>query len=88
VNTYAIQLGACLVFEDHRSALILRDIPSDRSYELRAQVASGDYFIALATRLDQISQHLDDPDARLHLEQIIADLNHLYTYYEVCQKTP
>lgn len=51
--------------------------------ELEAQVRSGDYFIALATTLDGLSQNIADYPTRAKIEDIVSDLIYLYDHYEI-----
>ena len=56
--------------------------------ELQAHIASGDYFTLLATRLDQVSQSLQDSNRSDYviLEDTICDLLYLHEYYKVSKK--
>lgn len=55
------------------------------SMELRAQVASGDYFITLATQLDKIREKikLTFPDDAEKLDDLITDLLFLQRHYGI-----
>lgn len=68
--------------------VLLHDFTNEYIMHLRAQVASGDYFALLATRLDQLSQELEktNPDAHLTLERTIADLIFLHERYNITKK--
>ncbi len=63
----------------------VRDGETDEHELLRAQIASGDYFITLATQLDQISQTIQQahPAEYTTLEQVITDLIHLQNNYTI-----
>lgn len=81
------------VSEDHLADirtrnLLLHDFTSEYVMHLKAQVASGDYFALLATRLDQLSQELEktNPDAHMTLERTIADLIFLHERYDIAKK--
>lgn len=68
--------------------VLLHDFTSEYIMHLKAQVASGDYFALLATKLDQLSQELEkiNPDAHFTLERTIADLIFLHERYEITKK--
>lgn len=55
---------------------------------LQAQVASGDFFVTLATSLDQISQSLSRSQHSdyILLEKAISDLLYLHQNYQIVKK--
>ncbi len=70
-------------------AWVLNDKANDRqAAELAAQVASQDYFVLLATRLDQISSRIAIalPSETAALEHIIKDLLKLHEGYKIVPK--
>lgn len=56
------------------------------SSELDAQVHSGDYFVLLATKLDQLSSSPASLSVRLGLEEIVSDLLYLQQAYKIVKK--
>ncbi len=67
---------------------LAHDFAEEYRFELKAQIASGDYFVLLATRLDALSQELEkrEPDAHIVLERTITDLSFLHENYEIKKK--
>lgn len=67
---------------------LMHDFNDDYRNELKVQVASGDYFILLATKLDELSAQITDtsPDTHTALERIIADLTFLQKEYAISKK--
>jgi hypothetical protein len=65
--------------------MFVRDEREERRSQLEAQVRSGDYFITLATNLEQISKRLQDNPERASLQTIITDLLYLQTKYIINQ---
>jgi hypothetical protein len=59
-----------------------------RHLETDALVASGDYFVTLATALDQLSQTLAEHHQPEHmpLERLINDLMYLQRNYQISKK--
>jgi len=66
---------------------LLQDADQERDLyaiqELDARVRSGDYFVTLATTLDQISGTMDDYTTRAKLEEIVSDLIYLQDTYTI-----
>lgn len=85
---YVMSCAAPLLSHGPTQVRLLRDVPDEHRYELRALVASGDYFIELATQLDRISQQLAKADPSIHtqVERIIADLEYVHAAYEIRRK--
>ena len=56
--------------------------------DLKAHVKSGDYFSLLATKLDEISQAINDcgPEQTIVLQQLIDNLLYLQKYYHIVPK--
>lgn len=88
MRNYVVSTDTNLLFSKDGRVKLLRDVPDERVGELRALVASGDYFVMLATQLDQLSQQLaeSDPSAREQLERVIVDLAFLHDRYEIYRK--
>lgn len=66
---------------------LLRDgddtIESWAMQEIDAQVRSGDYFVTLATRLDELSKSSNDSMVRFPLEEAVSDLIYLQDNYTI-----
>jgi len=58
-------------------------IESKITQEIDAQVRSGDYFVTLATRLDELSRDATDYSVRFSLEEIVSDLIYLQDNYTI-----
>jgi hypothetical protein len=56
------------------------------SYDLEAQVRSGDYFITLATILDLLAKESREYTTRVTLEDIVSDLIQLQDNYTINAK--
>lgn len=93
-TTYPLTIFDNLLQHGWRRPKILRD-GVDHSHhhvhneaELRAQVASSDYFAMLATNLDQISQNLrtEDLNDYVLLDKVINDLLFLHQNYKIIKK--
>ncbi len=87
-RTYQLQAHDTTLTHSVFKQWFVRDFDDNDYDELRAQVASGDYFITLATKLDDLSQELADihPDGHIALEKTIADLEKLQKNYYIRQK--
>ena len=55
-------------------------------YKVDVEVSSGDYFITLATRLDQISSELKEYHLRAEIEEIVSGLIYLQDTYGIIKK--
>lgn len=77
LNTHGWPVGAMLVHDGPRKPI--------NKTELHAQVASGDYFAVVATRLDQLSQSLQNNDQSdyILLENTIDELLYLHEHYQI-----
>jgi hypothetical protein len=53
---------------------------------LEAQVRSGDYFITLATTLDQLGKETTDYRVRLGIEDAVSDLIYLQDHYRITKE--
>jgi hypothetical protein len=64
-----------------------RDIER-RRMDIDAQIRSGDYFIMLATKLDELSQleQIAHDDAIFEMQRIVGDLLYLQHKYEIKRK--
>ena len=49
--------------------------------DLEALVRSGDYFVTIATELDQLSRDATDYEVKIRLENLVSDLIHLQDNY-------
>jgi hypothetical protein len=80
--------GADLLLHDYADDLANMGSGKIRRLEADALVASGDYFVTLATALDQISQFLTERDQpeHLQLEHDINDLLYLQRNYRINKK--
>jgi hypothetical protein len=81
-TTYALPGFTGLLTHGWRKPKLVKDeaVPSR---ELEAQVRSGDYFVALATELDQLSRDATDYEVKIKLENIVSDLIHLQDHYTI-----
>lgn len=55
--------------------------------DLRAQIASGDYFITLATKLDRLRERIfvAYPDEAAQLDELITELLYLQRNYAIAR---
>lgn len=51
--------------------------------ELEAKVRSGDYFVTLASELDQLGQEASDYGTKVGLENAVSDLIYLQDHYKI-----
>lgn len=51
--------------------------------DLEALVRSGDYFVTVATELDQLSRDATDYEVKIQLENLVSDLIHLQDNYVI-----
>jgi hypothetical protein len=66
--------------------VFLRDrqgISTAEELTVEAEVRSGDYFVTLATRLDDVGRTLSDYAARIELENVVSDLIYLQDNYMI-----
>lgn len=84
-STYQLRTNDTLWSHNIFRQWFVRDFGTDHIDDLKAQVASGDYFITLATKLDDLSQQLAGihPAGHIILEKIIADLSYLQNNYRI-----
>jgi len=68
------------------TATFFRDGEVSRKYKIDAEVSSGDYFVTLATRLDQINNRLQEYHLRVEIEEIVSDLIYLQDTYGIIKK--
>lgn len=62
------------------------DARKSNDYDLEVQIHSGDYFVTLATVLDQLEREVEDYHVRSKLEDVISDLIHLQDNYRIVKK--
>lgn len=84
-STYQLQTNDTLWSHTIFKNWFVKDFDNDRIDNLKAEVASGDYFITLATKLDDLSQQLAEihPAGHIILEKIIEDLSYLQNNYRI-----
>jgi hypothetical protein len=65
------------------------DIDDGREYnEADALASSGDYFVALASRLDQLAQNMTrDSAEQIELEHIVSTLFYIQKHYAIVAKS-
>jgi hypothetical protein len=92
-KTYHLEPNDTVMNDDRTStklpkSWVAHDFAEEYRFELKAQIASGDYFILLATRLDALSQELEkrEPNAHIVLERTISDLSFLHENYLIGKK--
>jgi hypothetical protein len=51
--------------------------------ELEARVRSGDYFVTIASELDQLSQDVNEYGTKVHLENLVSDLIYLQDNFTI-----
>jgi hypothetical protein len=84
-STYLLQANDTIWGHGFFKQWFVKDFDTNHLDDLKAQVASGDYFITLATKLDDLSQQLAEihPAGHIILEKIIADLSYLQNNYRI-----
>lgn len=87
--TYRLQGFHGVINHSSLPAWLLYDTNSETPEYIDALVASGDYFITLATTLDEISELVKagTPQAGLQLESLTRTLLYLQRYYTIVRKT-
>lgn len=55
----------------------------DGDYSLEAQVRSGDYFVTLAMKLDDLAKTSNEMQTKAALEDVVSDLIHLQDSYTI-----
>lgn len=68
------------------AVIFFRDGDNGGLYKIDAEVSSGDYFVTLATRLDQISNELHEYHLRTEIEEIVSGLIYLQDTYGIIKK--
>ncbi len=67
---------------------LVRDSDEEAEMLMQARVRSGDYFMTLATELDQVAHSLAErgaPEAH-ELERLVAELLYVNQNFTVCKK--
>lgn len=85
-TTYQLPAVSPFVHQEWPTLSLLRDTEEyqeEVAYELDARVKSGDYFVTLATDLEQLSQRISSHDTRLALEDIVSELLYLQDSYSI-----
>lgn len=90
-QSYTFSLHTTILSHANEFPLLLGDHdnhPDPHKAELDALVASGDYFITLATTLDQINEEVAATNETGHgaLEKLISDLAYLQQKYKISKK--
>jgi hypothetical protein len=71
-------------------ALLLRDWNIDHTpatkHSVDVQVRSGDYFVTLATVLDELANNLESYAQRVQIEGVVSDLIYLQDSYSIVKK--
>lgn len=85
---YAIRPSLSLLSHWDNCPLAVGDYISVDAEKLDVQIQSGDYFVTLATKIELISQRLDDQydDLADSLEQVAGELLYLQNYYKIDPK--
>lgn len=88
--TYVINQFDTVLIDGSGADFWLRDVPlpdNDDELDIRAMVASGDYFETLAARLEQIAATLPIHKAEQHqLQDAVTQLLYLQRNYAVTKK--
>ncbi len=85
--TFSTGLATPLLMHFDKPCQVVADHADDVHARLGALVASGDYFLALATRLDELSLRATaDPILYDELQQITDELMHLQASYTIRQR--
>lgn len=85
MGNYAM-LSATEVLDYARSrGWLVNDGDEFDALDLRAQIASGDYFITLATKLDRLRERIfvAYPDEAAQLDQVVTELLYLQRNYAI-----
>ena len=88
-TTYQIDFDDTVLTHGASVPAWLNDIDDGREYnQADALAASGDFFIAMATRLDLLSQSMPQDSAeQIELEHIIDTLFYLQRHYALVAKS-
>jgi hypothetical protein len=81
-TTAVYQLNPFTGYKRGFGVRLLRDHGDDHQ-PIDAQVRSGDYFVMLATRLDQLSKETEDYAVKSKLEDFVSDLIYLQDAYTI-----
>jgi hypothetical protein len=81
--------GLAGLMPDRRTGSYVADLDDGREYnEADALASSGDYFVALASRLDQLAQSLPrDGAEQIELEHIVSTLFYIQKHYAIVAKS-
>lgn len=69
-----------------RPSLVRDALEAQPVDSLDVQIRSGDYFVTLATELDQLGRDIESHVVRNELEDIVSDLIHLQDNYTITKK--
>lgn len=86
---YQLSRVAGLMHNASYQTLFMRDGEQvEVEYAIDAQVRSGDYFVTLATVLDQLSRQVPNYEERAQLEEVVSDLIYLQDNYTIVKNQP
>lgn len=91
LKNYTMRSGQKMLVHDGYGVWLLGDHDKNvRHTEIDAMVASGDFFITVATALDSIANSLtaDAPRHRPQLEHLVKTLLHMQRHYQIAIKRP
>jgi hypothetical protein len=87
ILNYRLPSFTGLMRQNAHSAPLLRDSEMVEQAiihrEVDVQVRSGDYFVTLATQLDELSSNIDEYTTRAKLEDIVSNLIYLQDTYTI-----
>ena len=86
---YQLPTFTGLVNHGWSRSMFLRDTEEHtlKDKKVDVQVRSGDYFVTLATDLDQLSSKIDNLNVRVDLENAVSDLIYLQDHYKIVRKS-
>ncbi len=87
-NSAAYTLSNARFLKNGSGLRFLRDGDenSEIEYPLESAVRSGDYFVTLATHLDELARTVPDYATRARLEDVVSDLIYLQDRYNIVTK--
>lgn len=80
--TYTLPSFTGILAHGWRRPRLVKDEAVPRR-DLEALVRSGDYFVTIATELDQIGRDTADYEVKIQLENLVSDLIHLQDNYVI-----
>lgn len=92
ILNYQLPAFTGIARHDQSKMGLLRDGTKRQSANTRSgvdiQVRSGDYFVTLATLLDEISSDINVYSVRMELENIVSDLIYLQDNFTIAKSEP